>query len=178
MLFNLLSPLANEVSIFNLFRYPTFRSGGAVLTALLVSFLLGPRIIAWLKIKQREGQPIREDGPESHLLTKKGTPTMGGLMFLVSACATTILWADMRNPYVWVVLLVTVGYGAIGFGDDFLKLTKRNTKGLPGRIKLLAQFVIGAVAAAIVIWVEPEPLSTALAVPFLKEVLIPLGWFF
>jgi phospho-N-acetylmuramoyl-pentapeptide-transferase len=103
---------------------------------------------------------------------------MGGLMFLISACSTTILWADVSNPYVWVVLLVTVGYGAIGFGDDFLKLTKRNTKGLPGRFKLLAQFVIGIIATAIVIWVQEEPLSTGLAVPFFKEVLIPLGWFF
>jgi phospho-N-acetylmuramoyl-pentapeptide-transferase len=99
-------------------------------------------------------------------------------MFLISACATTILWADVSNPYVWVVLMVTIGYGAIGFGDDFLKLTKRNTKGLPGRFKLLAQFVIGIIATAIVIWVQAEPLSTGVAVPFFKEVLIPLGWFF
>ena len=136
-------------------------------------------MIRWLKIKQREGQPIRSDGPESHLLTKKGTPTMGGLMILISACVTTILWADLTNPYVWVVLLVTIGFGAIGFGDDFLKLTKRNTKGLPGRVKLLAQIVIGVVAAAIVIMASSrEPLSTGLAVPFFKDVLIPLGWFF
>jgi phospho-N-acetylmuramoyl-pentapeptide-transferase len=146
--------------------------------AFLLTLLIGPHIIAWLKLKQREGQPIRIDGPESHLLTKKGTPTMGGLMFLISACATTVLWADVSNPYVWVVLLVTIGYGAIGFGDDFLKLTKRNTKGLPGRTKLLAQFVIGAIATAIVIWVSPAPLATGLAVPFFKDVLIPLGWVF
>jgi phospho-N-acetylmuramoyl-pentapeptide-transferase len=178
MLFNLLAPLSDELNPLNVFRYQTFRAGSAILFAFFLTLLIGPRIIAWLKIKQREGQPIREDGPESHLLTKKGTPTMGGLMFLISACLTTILWADVGNPYVWVVLLVTIGYGAIGFGDDFLKLTKRNTKGLPGRVKLLAQFMIGAVASAIVIWVAPEPISTALAVPFLKEVLIPLGWFF
>src|SRR5262245_7884955 len=178
MLFNLLAPLADEFNPLNVFRYQTFRAGSAILFAFFLTLLIGPRIIAWLKIKQREGQPIRSDGPESHLLTKKGTPTMGGLMFLISACLTTILWADIRNPYVWVVLMVTIGYGAIGFGDDFLKLTKRNTKGLPGRAKLLAQLIIGGIATAIVIWVEPEPLSTALAVPFLKEVLIPLGWFF
>ena len=178
MLFNLLAPLSEELNPLNLFRYQTFRSGGAIMFAFFLTLLIGPRIINWLKFKQREGQPIREDGPESHLLTKKGTPTMGGLMFLISACVTTILWADVRNPYVWVVLMVTVGYGAIGFADDFLKLTKRNTKGLPGRFKLLAQFVIGAVATAIVIWVAPEPISTRLAVPFFKEVLIPLGWFF
>ena len=178
MLFNLLAPLSEELNPLNVFRYQTFRSGSAILFAFFLTLLIGPRIIAWLKVKQREGQPIRTDGPESHLITKKGTPTMGGLMFLISACVTTILWADMRNPYVWVVLMVTVGYGAIGFGDDFLKLTKRNTKGLPGRAKLLAQFVIGALATAIVMWASPSPLSTALAVPFLKEVLIPLGWFF
>ncbi|WP_119300208.1 phospho-N-acetylmuramoyl-pentapeptide-transferase [Dongia deserti] len=178
MLFNLLAPLSDELNPLNLFRYQTFRSGSAIIFAFFLTLLIGPRIINWLKFKQREGQPIREDGPESHLLTKKGTPTMGGLMFLISACLTTILWADVSNPYVWVVLLVTIGYGAIGFGDDFLKLTKRNTKGLPGRFKLLAQFAIGAVASAIVIWVAPEPLSTGLAVPFFKEVLIPLGWFF
>jgi len=178
MLFNLLAPLSDELNPLNVFRYQTFRAGSAILFAFFLTLLIGPRIIAWLKIKQREGQPIREDGPESHLLTKKGTPTMGGLMFLISACATTILWADVGNPYVWVVLMVTIGYGAIGFGDDFLKLTKRNTKGLPGRVKLLAQFLIGGLASLIVIWVAPEPLSTALAVPFLKQVLIPLGWFF
>src|SRR5262245_54066485 len=178
MLFTLLAPLSDEFNPLNVFRDPTFRGGSAILFAFFLTLLIGPRIIAWLKVKQREGQPIREDGPESHLLTKKGTPTMGGLMFLMSACATTLLWADLRNPYVWVVLMVTVGYGAIGFGDDFLKLTKRNTKGLPGRIKLLAQFVIGVVATAIVMRVTPEPLTTALAVPFLKQVLIPLGWFF
>jgi phospho-N-acetylmuramoyl-pentapeptide-transferase len=178
MLFNLLAPLSDELNPLNLFRYQTFRAGSAILFAFLLTLLIGPRIIDWLKIKQREGQPIRSDGPESHLLTKKGTPTMGGLMFLISACATTILWADVSNPYVWVVVLVTIGYGAIGFGDDFLKLTKRNTKGLPGRFKLLAQFVIGLAATAIVVWVQAEPLSTGLAVPFFKEVLLPLGWFF
>ena len=178
MLFNLLAPLSDELNPLNVFRYQTFRAGSAILFAFFLTLLIGPHIINWLRIKQREGQPIRTDGPESHLLTKKGTPTMGGLMFLISACATTILWADVSNPYVWVVLMVTVGYGAIGFGDDFLKLTKRNTKGLPGRFKLLAQFVIGIIATAIVIWVQEEPLSTGLAVPFFKEVLIPLGWFF
>jgi phospho-N-acetylmuramoyl-pentapeptide-transferase len=178
MLFNLLAPLADELNPLNVFRYQTFRSGSAILFAFFLTLLIGPRIIAWLKKKQREGQPIREDGPESHLLTKKGTPTMGGLMFLISACATTILWADLSNLYVWVVVLVTIGYGAIGFADDFLKLTKRNTKGLPGRVKLLAQFGIGVVASAVVLWVTPEPLSTGLAVPFFKDVLIPFGWFF
>ena len=132
MFYNILAPLAPDFTLFNLFRYLTFRSGGAVLTALLVSFLLGPAIIRWLKMKQREGQPIRSDGPESHLLTKKGTPTMGGVLILLAVTVSTLLWADLRNGFVWVVLFVTVGFGAIGFGDDFLKLTRRNSKGLPG----------------------------------------------
>src|SRR6202795_2793320 len=107
MLYNLLAPLAPDFTLFNLFRYLTFRSGGAVLTALLVSFVFGPAIIRWLKKKQREGQPIRSDGPESHLLTKKGTPTMGGVLILLAVTVSTLLWADLRNGFVWIVLFVT-----------------------------------------------------------------------
>src|SRR5512134_3681740 len=146
MLFNLLAPLADEWSPLNVFRYQTFRSGSAILFAFFMTLYIGPHIIRWLKLKQREGQPIRSDGPESHLLTKKGTPTMGGLMFLLSASITTLLWADITNIYVWVVLFVTIGYGSIGFADDFLKLTKRNSKGLNGRFKLVGQATIGLVA--------------------------------
>ena len=131
MLYNLLTPLGDEYLAFNLFRYLTFRSGAAVMTALLISFILGPRIISWLRAKQGEGQPIREDGPESHLLTKKGTPTMGGLLILIAIVVSTLLWADLSNRYVWAVLIVTSGFGAVGFADDYLKLTHRNTKGLP-----------------------------------------------
>src|SRR5690348_1499163 len=108
MLYNLLTPFAKEFELFNLFRYLTFRSGGAVFTALLISFYAGPRIIRWLKSKQAEGQPIRLDGPESHLLTKKGTPTMGGTMILLAVTLSTLLWADLSNLYVWIVLLVTL----------------------------------------------------------------------
>lgn len=178
MLYNLLAPLAHDVSFLNLFRYITFRCGGAVLTALLISFIFGPKIIRWLKSKQNEGQPIRLDGPESHLLTKKGTPTMGGVMILLAVAVSTVLWADITNPYVWVVLLVTVGYGMIGFCDDFLKLTKRNTKGLPGRVKLICQFAIAAVAGTFIQLVTPEPIATHLALPFLKGVLIDISWFY
>src|SRR4029077_15819549 len=120
----------------NLFRYLTFRSGGAVFTALLISFYFGPRIIRWLKSKQADGQPIRLDGPESHLLTKKGTPTMGGVMILLAVTVSTLLWADLRNIYVWAVLLVTLSFGLVGFVDDYLKVTKRNPKGLSGKTKL------------------------------------------
>jgi phospho-N-acetylmuramoyl-pentapeptide-transferase len=178
MLFNLLAPLANEIQIFNLFRYLTFRSGGAVLTALLISFLLGPSVIRWLKSKQGEGQPIRVDGPENHLLTKKGTPTMGGVLILLALVISTLLWADLNNRYVWVVLWVTIGYGVVGFGDDYLKLTKRNSKGLPGKLKLALQIGIALIAALAISAILPVELQTHLAVPFFKDVLIQLGAFF
>ena len=178
MLFNLLAPLASEVQVFNLFRYLTFRSGGAVLTALLISFLLGPSVIRWLKSKQGDGQPIRLDGPENHLLTKKGTPTMGGVLILLALVISTLLWADLNNRYVWVVLWVTIGYGVVGFGDDYLKLTKRNSKGLPGKLKLALQIGIAVIAALAISAILPVELQTHLAVPFFKDVLIQLGAFF
>ena len=118
MLYSLLVPLADQFGALNVVRYITFRTGGAVMTALLVSFVIGPPLIRWLKRKQREGQPIRVDGPESHLLTKKGTPTMGGVLILLALSLATLLWADLSNGYVWVVLIMTLGYGLIGFADD------------------------------------------------------------
>lgn len=178
MLYNLLYPLSGDVGFLNLFKYLTFRSGGAVMTALIISFLIGPACIRWLKSKQGEGQPIREDGPESHLLTKKGTPTMGGIMMLFSLGMTTFLWADLSNPYIWIVLMVTFGYGVIGGIDDYLKLTKRNSKGLPGKGKLVLQF---AIAFAAVLWtsnVAPTGYQQHLAVPFFKDILLNLGWFY
>ncbi|MDY0881278.1 phospho-N-acetylmuramoyl-pentapeptide-transferase [Dongia soli] len=178
MLYHLLAGLAEDWKVLNVFRYLTFRSGGAILFSLVLTLWIGPGMIRWLKKLQRDGQPIRTDGPESHLLTKKGTPTMGGLMFLLSATITTLLWADIGNAYVWIVLGVTIGYGLIGFGDDFLKLTKRNTKGLPGKLKLAGQIAIGLIATYAVTRVTEAPLNTGLAVPFLKEVVLPLGWFF
>ncbi|GAB4181350.1 MAG: phospho-N-acetylmuramoyl-pentapeptide-transferase [Thalassobaculales bacterium] len=174
MLFNLLVPLSAEFNPLNLFRYLTFRSGGAVVTSLIISFLLGPALIRWLKAKQGEGQPIRSDGPEGHF-SKKGTPTMGGFLILIAAVASTLLWADITNAYVWAVLLVTVGFGAIGFADDYLKLTKRNPKGLPGRVKLVWQF---AIALAATIWIVRLSGSTAMTVPFFKTVAIELSVFF
>ncbi len=178
MLFNLLVPLAEEHIIFNVFRYLTFRSGGAVITALLISFILGPGVIAWLKSKQREGQPIRDDGPESHLLTKQGTPTMGGVLILLAIAISTLLWADLTNGFVWVILFVTIGFGLIGFGDDYLKLTRRSSKGLPSRFKFLAQIVIGTAATLWIVYLSPEQMQTHLAIPLLKDVLLNLGWFF
>lgn len=177
MLYNLLFPLADVFTPFNLFRYLTFRTGGAVLTALVISFVFFPRLIAWLKRKQGEGQPIRSDGPESHA-KKKGTPTMGGLMILIAVSISTLLWVDLTNAYTWIVLLVTIGYGLIGFGDDYLKLTKRNTKGLSGRFRLTWEIIIGVSAAAAIMYVSAPPLSGGLAVPFVKDFLIQLSWFF
>lgn len=177
MLFNLLFPLADDYQVLNLFRYLTFRTGGAVMTALLISFVLGPTIINWLKAKQCGASNIREDVPEQHL-AKAGTPTMGGFLILVAVCLSTLLWADLRNGYVWIVLLVTMGFGAIGFCDDYLKLSKKNSKGLPGKMKLLFQVLIGGTAAWWFSAITPDPMGGSLAVPFFKDVLINLGWFF
>jgi len=178
MLYNLLAPLADQHQVFNLFRYLTFRTGGATMTAMLIAFVLGPSLIRWLKSRQRGGQPIREDGPESHLLTKKGTPTMGGLLILIGLSVSTLLWANLANPYVWAVLLVTMGFGAIGFADDWLKLTRRNSKGLPGKLKLVFQVAIGTAATLGIVSTVAEPLTFGIAVPFFKDVLIELSWFF
>ncbi len=178
MLYNLLFPLADDFGFLNLFRYITFRTGGAVVTALFISFIFGPKVIALLRSKQSEGQPIREDGPESHLLTKKGTPTMGGFLILLALAFSTLLWADLTNHYVWVVLLVTIGYGAIGFADDYLKVTKRSSGGLPGKLKLAGQVGVALVAAVWITSVTAAPLANGLAVPFFKDVLLNLGYLF
>jgi phospho-N-acetylmuramoyl-pentapeptide-transferase len=175
MLFNLLTPLADQVSVFNLFRYLTFRTGGAVLTALVVSFMVGPALIDWLRSRQGQGQPIREDGPASHLARKKGTPTMGGTLILLALSIATLLWADLTNGYVWVVLLITLGFGGIGLIDDYQKLTRRSSRGLSGRMKLLAQTVIALIAAGMIAMITQGPLATGLAIPFFKNVLVPLG---
>ncbi len=178
MLFNLLTPLSDEYLVFNLFRYLTFRSGGAVLTALIISFVVGPWIIAWLRRIQKEGQPIREDGPESHIVTKAGTPTMGGVLILLAISISTLLWADLTNGYVWAILIITVGFGLIGFTDDYLKLTHRSSKGLSGRIKLLAQILISLAATLWIMDISPQNMAQHLAVPFIKDLLLNLGWIF
>ena len=178
MLHNLLTPLADEFIFFNLFRYLTFRSGAAVLTALFVSFLLGPAVIAWLRRKQREGQPIRQDGPEGHLLSKQGTPTMGGVLILLALSISTLLWADLTNGFVWAVLFITAGFGLVGFADDYLKLTRRTSKGLPGRLRVALEVVIAAVAVAWIFYLSPGSLDSQLAVPFFKDLLLDLSWGF
>ncbi len=178
MLYNLLYPLADAFGPFNLFRYLTFRTGGAVLTALVVSFVIGPAIIRWLRSKQQTGQPIRDDGPHDHVLRKAGTPTMGGFLILIALTVSTLLWADLTNGYVWVVLAVTLGFGLVGFVDDYLKVSRRDSGGLSARIKLAAEIAIAAMAVVWIMSLFPERLASHLAVPFFKTVLIDLGWFF
>jgi phospho-N-acetylmuramoyl-pentapeptide-transferase len=178
MLYGILLPLADHVHFFNLFKYITFRAGGACLTALVVSFWFGPKLIRMLKKMQRQGQPIRLDGPERHLIEKKGTPTMGGVLIILALLVSTLLWADLDNGYVWATLFVTIGYGALGFADDYMKLTKRNTKGVPGRVKLLVQAGIGLIAAIWITSLIPAPLNYGLAVPLFKNLLIPFGFLF
>jgi phospho-N-acetylmuramoyl-pentapeptide-transferase len=179
MLFHLLVPLADEFILFNLFRYLTFRSGAACMTALFLAFAAGPMVIRRLRALQAQGQPMREQYmTEAHLLGKRGTPTMGGVLILLAFSVSSLLWADLSNAYVWAVLLVTTGYGALGFADDFLKVTKRNTRGVSGRMKLAVQAGIGLAAALIIMAATRPPLNTALALPVLKDALIPLGLLF
>lgn len=178
MLYYLYTLYGHENIFFNLFKYLTFRTGGALLTALLISFLYGPRFIKWLKSKQGAGQPIREDGPESHLLTKKGTPTMGGGLILLALSISTLLWANLNDIYVWVVMWVTLGFGAIGAYDDYLKLTKCNTEGLSGKKKLILQALIAGLAAYVVNLQMIPDLASSLSIPFFKSLLLDLGWFY
>ena len=173
-----LADLHQAFPAFNVFRYITFRTGGAVVTALLFVFLFGPAIISTLRLKQGKGQPIRTDGPQSHLLTKKGTPTMGGLMILSGILVATLLWASLDNAYVWVVLLVTLGFGSIGFYDDYLKVTKQTHNGLSGKTRLAIEAVIAGVATVIIMNVGKPGLSTSVSFPFFKDLLIDLGVFF
>ena len=175
MLYNLAPALTDQAGAFNLFRYITFRSGAACLTALTLSFLFGPVLIRWLKSVQGSGQPIRADGPARHLIEKKGTPTMGGVLILLALTASTLLWADLGNGYVWAVLLLTLGYGGVGFVDDYLKLSRRNPKGVSARGKLVFQVGLGLAAAVWITLLTRGPLATGLTVPVFKEVLIPLG---
>ena len=178
MLFNFSAHFVDQFTALNVFRYITFRTGGAMLTALIVSFVCGPYIIRLLKSYQTEGQPIREDGPEGHILTKAGTPTMGGFMILLALVLATLLWADLRNGYIWAALVVTVAFGLIGFFDDYAKVSLNNSKGIPGKLKLLLQMVFALAATIWITSLTSSPLATSLALPFFKSVLIDLGWFF
>ncbi|MCP8937177.1 phospho-N-acetylmuramoyl-pentapeptide-transferase [Alsobacter sp. SYSU M60028] len=173
-----LADYATQFNFLNVFRYITFRTGAATATALFFVFFFGPAVIAGLRLKQGKGQPIREDGPQSHLLTKKGTPTMGGLMILSGAIASTLLWANLKSPYVWIVLFVTLGFGAIGFYDDYLKVTKQSHKGFSGRSRLLIEAAIAAIACYFLARHGAPRLATSIALPFFKDLLIDIGMFF
>lgn len=178
MLYNLLYPYASHISGLNLLKYITFRTGGAMLTAFLISLLCGEKFIRWLKSNQQAGQPIRENGPQGHLTTKKGTPTMGGGLILVAITISTLLWANLENSYVWIVLGVTLGFGGIGFLDDYLKLSKSNSKGLSGKIKFLLQCII---AGGFGYWITqclPPELNQIVTAPFFKNLHFYLGLLF
>ncbi|WP_201859894.1 phospho-N-acetylmuramoyl-pentapeptide-transferase [Microvirga soli] len=173
-----LAELSPYFSPLNIFRYITFRTGGATATGMLFVFLFGPAIISLLRVRQGKGQPIREDGPQSHLLTKRGTPTMGGLMILAGVLVSTLLWANLENHYVWVVLFVTVGFGAIGFYDDYLKVTKQSHKGFSGRSRLTIEAIIAIVACLAISYMATPGLANKLALPFSKDLIVNLGWFY
>jgi len=154
----------------NLVRYQTFRAGAVLLTALLIGLVIGPKFISMLRVRQGKGQPIREDGPQTHL-AKRGTPTMGGLMILVSLVLAMLLWMDLRSPFVWACLAVTLGFGLIGFLDDYDKVTKRSHKGVSGKVRLLAEFVVAGIAS----WIIVSQINTDLYVPFFSDRVVPLG---
>src|SRR5471032_3132793 len=177
-MFYWLTELSDKISFLNVFRYITFRTGGAIVTALVFVFLFGGPIIDLLRIKQGKGQPIRSDGPASHLITKVGTPTMGGLMILSGLLVSTLLWANPLNPYVWIVLAVTLGFGFIGFYDDYLKVTKQSHSGFAGRMRLAIEAVIALVACYALVRLGRDASSTSLAIPFFKDVMINFGWLF
>jgi len=176
MLYHLLFPLRDAFSGFNVFRYITFRSAGAVLTALLVSFLLGPSMIAWLR-RLKVGQQVRVDGPQTHL-TKQGTPTMGGLLIIASLATSVLLWSDLTNKYVWVVLFATLAFGGIGFWDDYLKVVKKRSTGLRAYQKFGLQIAASLAIGIFLYKFSGDREATFLSVPFMKSLLLDLGWFY
>jgi phospho-N-acetylmuramoyl-pentapeptide-transferase len=163
----------NFEGLFNLVRYQTFRAGATLLTALLIGLVIGPRFIDLLRVRQGKGQPIREDGPQSHL-AKRGTPTMGGLMILTSLMLASLIWMDVRNPFIWACIAVTLGFGLIGFLDDYDKVSKASHRGVSGKVRLLLEFLVAGVASYIVV----SQINTVLYVPFMVGKGIPLGPFY
>jgi phospho-N-acetylmuramoyl-pentapeptide-transferase len=174
-----LEQLGDGFGVFNVFRYITFRTGGAVMTSLFFVFLFGPGMIKMLAVRQGNGQPIREDGPKSHIIAKAGTPTMGGLMILSGVVASTLIWANLGNVYVWVVLFVTISFGAIGFYDDYLKVKGGVSKTrFGGKQRLVLESIVGLIAVTVISLMTEEPFSTSLFFPFVKDLSINLGYFF
>ena len=172
-----LTLLSDGGDFFNLFRYITFRAGGAFLTALIFGFLFGQPLIDVLRKRQGKGQPIRDDGPEGHFV-KAGTPTMGGLLIVGALLTSTLMWARLDNPFVWMVLLVTVAFAAIGFADDYAKVSKQTTTGVSSKMRLLLGFVIAGIAAYWAAQFHPVELQNQLALPVFKNTLINLGYLF
>ncbi len=172
-----LTAFSDQISALNVFRYITFRTGGAIFTALLFVMMFGPAIIDLLRVKQGKGQPIRSDGPQSHQL-KRGTPTMGGLMILAGVTVATLLWGQLSNAYTWIVLAVTLCYGAIGYYDDYLKVTKRTTEGFSGRLRIGFEVMVAAIAGYAIMSIGPDELKSTLTFPFFKDLVIDLGPFF
>src|SRR5258707_8841848 len=173
-----LSAFSDTIGPLNVFRYITVRTGGALSTALVFVFLFGHSIIDQLRLKQGKGQPIRSDGPQSHLVTKKGTPTMGGLMMLFGLVVSTVLWANLANRYVWIVLGVTLTFGAIGFYDDYLKVTKQTHAGFSGKLRMGIEALIAVAACYFIVSLGRQPFASSVTFPFFKELVFPLGWFF
>ncbi|MBN2905684.1 MAG: phospho-N-acetylmuramoyl-pentapeptide-transferase [Rhodobacteraceae bacterium] len=173
-----LADLSDGGGAFNLFRYITFRVGGAFLTALIFGFVFGRPLINLLKRRQKNGQPIREDGPQGHLETKAGTPTMGGVLILGALIFSTLLWARLDTAYIWMLLFVTLSFGAIGFADDYAKVSRNNAKGVPGRVRFGIGLAIAGLAGYWAACVHPDELSYQLALPVFKDTLINLGVFF
>ena len=178
MLYHLLVPLSQGGDVFNLFRYITLRAGGAFMTALLFGFLFGPTIIKALRRMQKKGQPIRDDGPASHLVSKAGTPTMGGVLILGGVVIGTLGWARLDNGFVWLVLFVTLGFGLIGFADDFMKVSRFSHRGVSARIRFGLGLLIALVAGFWAARLQPGGLSGMLAVPLFKDVLFDMGLLF
>ena len=173
----ILTQFSDGGGLFNLFQYLTVRAGAAFLTALIFGFIFGRPLIDLLRRKQGKGQPIRDDGPATHFV-KAGTPTMGGLLILSALVVSTLLWARLDTPYIWIVLLVTIGFGLIGFADDYAKVTKQNTKGVSGRVRMALGLLLAGLAAYAAARYHPEALTNQLAFPLFKDALLNLGWFF
>jgi len=177
MFYNLLAPYAHQLHIANLFSYISFRSGMAILLSMTICFVIGPKLINYLCSMQKNGQPIREDGPESHF-DKAGTPTMGGLMIIGSTLISTLLLANLTNPYIWVCLFVMTMFGILGFLDDYTKVSKNNYHGISGKLKLLIQFIVSIIAFVVVQYYAKEEYATQLTFPFLKNLFLDLGYFY
>ena len=169
----LIAEWLNFEGAFNLVRYQTFRAGATLMTALIIGLIIGPRMIAMLRVRQGKGQPIREDGPQTHL-AKVGTPTMGGLLILISLLLSALLWMDLTNPFVWACLAVTAGFGLIGFMDDYDKVTKRSHRGVSGKVRLALEFAVALIASYIIV----SQINTFLYVPFFNNLGFEMGWLY